>query len=68
MTQHNPATCDEIATQSEANSDLVESNSDEARAAAHEARVRKEMDTQFARLKDESRTIYGRTTTASSEA
>ncbi len=59
MTQDNSAIPDEIATRLDANSDLIELGSDEARAVAHEARVRKEMDTQFARLKDESRAIYG---------
>ena len=61
MTQDNSAIRDEIATRPKANSELVESDSDDARALAHEARVRIEMDTQFARLKDESRTIYGLT-------
>ncbi len=59
MTQDNTAICDEIATQSEAKSDIVESDSDEARAAAHEARIGKEMDIQFVRLKDESQAIFG---------
>ena len=59
MTQGNSAIPDEIATRSDAKSELVESDSDEARAATHEARVRNELDAQFARLKDESRAIYG---------
>ncbi len=59
MTQNNSAIPDEIATRSKVKSELVESDSDEARAATHEARVRNELDAQFARLKDESRAIYG---------
>ncbi len=59
MTQDNVATRDEIATGSEANSDLIELDSGEALAAAHEARVSKEMDTQFARLKYEARALFG---------
>ena len=50
---------DEIKIRSEANSDLIESDSDEDRAAAHEARVQKELTAQFQTLKDESRAIFG---------
>ena len=61
MTQDNSAIPGKIAIRSEAKSNPIEIDSDEARALAHEARVRIEMDTQFVRLKDESRTIYGLT-------
>ena len=60
MTQDNSAIPDKIATRSEANSELVESDSDEALAAAYEERVQTELTTQFQKLKDESRAIFGR--------
>ena len=59
MTQHNPATCDEIANRPDAKYELVELDSDEALAAAHEERVQKELTAQFQKLKDEARAIYG---------
>ena len=50
---------DEIATRSEAKTELVESDTDEACALAHEERVQKELTAQFQKLKDESRAIFG---------
>lgn len=49
---------DEIATSLEANSELVESDSDEARAAAHEERVRRDFNDQFQKLKNQARTSF----------
>ncbi len=59
MTQDNSAIRGEIATRSKAKSKLVESDSDDARAAAHEERVQTELTAQFQMLKDEARAIYG---------
>ncbi len=49
----------DIATRSEAISDPMELDSEEARAAAHEERVHKELAVQFQKLKDESRALFG---------
>jgi hypothetical protein len=58
MTQDNSATRDEIAIRSEAKSELVESDSAEARAAAHEARVNRGFNDQFQKLKNQARTSH----------
>ncbi len=58
MTQDNSAIPDEIATRSDANSELVESDSDEARALAHEARVNRDFNVQFRILKNQARTSH----------
>ncbi len=58
MTQDNTAICDEIAIRSEAKSDPIELDSDEARAAAHEARVKREFNDEFQKLKNQARTSY----------
>ena len=49
---------DMIATRPKANSELVESDSAEARALAHEARVNRDFNDQFQKLKNQARTSH----------
>jgi hypothetical protein len=58
MTQDNSEIPGQIATRSKAKSELVESDSDDARAVAHEARVNRDFNDQFQKLKNQARTSH----------
>ena len=58
MTQGNSEIPGQIATRSDAKSEPIELDSDEARAAAHEARVNRDFNVQFRILKNQARTSY----------
>ena len=58
MTQDNSAIPGKIASRSEANSNPIEIDSDEARALAHEARVNRDFNDQFQKLKNQARTSH----------
>ena len=58
MTQYNSAIPGKIAIRSEAKSNPIEIDSDEARALAHEARVNRDFNDQFQKLKNQARTSH----------
>jgi hypothetical protein len=58
MTQDNSAIPGQIAIRSKAKSELVESDSAEARALAHEDRLKRDFNDQFQKLKNQARSSH----------